>query len=235
MPLAVTKYLTDLSRLVFPHTCVGCGEELFADKNLLCWKCLAELPKTGFEKHPGNPVSTIFAGRLWLEHAFSWLFFNKGALSQHLIHQLKYKGNLELGRWMGAQMARSLMASPLYDGVDVLVPMPLNERKLKQRGFNQAQVICEGMAAYWQKPIETVAVIRSRYTQTQTRKSRLQRWTNVEHVFDLKDGHLLENKHALLVDDVITTGATMEACGQMLLKIPGLKLSVGSLAVALKV
>ena len=132
-------------------------------------------------------------------------------------------------------MAASLMATPLYNDVDVLVPLPLNKKKLVKRGFNQAMILCEGMSAVWNKPIEPVAVYRTKYTETQTKKSRLQRLENVEHVFEIQDAHLLEYRHALLVDDVITTGATMEACGMALLQIAGLKLSLASFAIASKI
>jgi len=233
--MSLSQYLKDFTRLVFPNNCVGCGSELFASKSMLCWKCIHELPKTGFEKHAHNPTAAIFYGRLPLQHAFSWLFYNKGSLAQHLVHQIKYKRNLDLGKYMGQQMGQAMLETGLYNDVDVIVPLPLNKKKLASRGYNQAMLLCEGMAEVLQKPVENVAVIRTRFTETQTKKSRLERISNVEQVFDLQDGHLLENKHALLVDDVITTGATMEACGEILLRIPNLKLSMASMAAASKI
>jgi predicted amidophosphoribosyltransferase len=130
---------------------------------------MKDLPKTGFELHEDNPAAKIFYGRLPLVHGFSWVFFNKGSLTQHLIHQVKYRKNLDLGRWLGGLMAASLMATPLYNDVDVLVPLPLNKKKLAKRGFNQAKLLCEGMSAVWNKTIEPVAVVRTRYTETQTK------------------------------------------------------------------
>ncbi len=232
--MPVKQYLDDFLRLFYPNICTGCGRDLYNSKNLLCWECLKELPKTGFEMHPDNPTAKIFYGRLPLENAFSWLYFNKGSLAQHLVHQLKYRKNLPLGRYLGELMAHSMLEKGLYNDVDFIVPLPLNKKKLAKRGFNQAMIICEGMSAVLQKPIENVAVLRKRYTETQTRKNRLQRLVNVEEVFGLNDGHLLENKHALLVDDVITTGATMEACGKVLTSVPGLRLSMASLATTSK-
>lgn len=232
--MSFTQYLKDFTRLIFPNNCAGCGDELFASTSLLCWKCINELPKTGFEKHAHNPTSAIFYGRLPLQHAFSWLFYNKGSLAQHLVHQIKYKRNLELGKFMGQQMGEAMQETGLYNDVDVLVPLPLNKKKLAKRGYNQAMLLCKGISEVIQKPVENVAVIRNKFTETQTRKTRLERISNVEQVFDLQDGHVLENKHALLVDDVITTGATMESCGQILLQVPGLKLSMASLAAASK-
>lgn len=207
---------------------------MYNSRQLLCWRCLAELPKTGFEMHPDNYAAEIFYGRLQLEQVFSWLFFNKGSLTQHLVHQVKYRGNLELGRYLGQLMATSLLQTGWYANVDVLVPLPLNNQKLRARGFNQAQLLCEGISVVIQKPVEKCAVVRNRFTPTQTHKSRLERLANVAQVFDVQDSHLLENKHVLLVDDVITTGATMEACGKALLDIPGLRLSLVSLAIASK-
>ena len=232
--MALPRFITDFGRLVFPNNCAGCGEELFGSKNLLCWQCLQELPRTGFEKHEQNPVASIFYGRIPLQHAFSWLFHTKGSLAQMLIQQVKYKSKLDLGRYLGTIMAEAMLEARLFDDVDALVPLPLNKKKLAKRGYNQSMLICEGMSAVLGKPVETVAVIRSKFTQTQTRKNRLQRWLNVEQVFDLKEAHAIEGKHVLLVDDVITTGATMEACGQVLLQVPGLKLSLASLAMASK-
>ena len=233
--MPVPPFLANFSRLIFPHNCAGCGSELHNNQHLLCWKCLNELPTTGFEKFPDNLTASIFTGRMPLQYAFSWLFYNKGSLAQHLIHQIKYKKNLPLGRYMGQLMGKTMVETGLYSQIDLLVPLPLNKRKLASRGYNQAMLLCQGIADELQKPVVDVAVMRNKHTQTQTKKSRIERLANVEEVFDLQDAHLLENKHALLVDDVITTGATLEACGLVLLKVPGLTLSLASLAAASKI
>ena len=230
----MNQWLNDFSRLLYPNICASCGRDLYHNKNMICWLCMKELPRTGFECHHDNPAAKIFYGRLPLQQVFSWLFFNKGSVTQHLVHQIKYRKNLSLGRYLGELMAESMISSGLYNGIDVLVPLPLNKKKLVKRGFNQAMVICEGMAPVLNIPVEPVAVYRKKYTETQTKKTRIQRLENVEEVFDIKDAHLLENRHALLVDDVITTGATMEACGKALLGISGLNLSLASLAIASK-
>lgn len=229
------KHFEALGNFFFPLICPGCGETLGNDANKLCWRCLAELPVTGFENYPDNPVAKMFYGRMPLQLATAFLFFNTGSLAQHIIHQIKYKNNIELGKYMGSIMANAMAKNQAWQGVEVIVPLPLNRKKLIKRGYNQSLVICEGLAEVLQKPIETVAVMRTVFTQTQTRKSRIQRWANVSAVFDLSDAEKLENKHVLLVDDVITTGATLEACGQRLLQVPGLKLSVCSLAMASKI
>lgn len=233
--MTITRYLTDFARLFYPHNCAGCGYELYDQRHLLCLKCLSGLPFTGFENAADNYAARLFAGRLPLEKAASWLFFGKQGIAQALIHQLKYRGNTELGEYLGKQMGNALSKSGWFSDIDVLVPLPLNQKKLNIRGYNQSTVLCRGLQAATGIPLEEVAVMRTRFTETQTRKSRLQRWTNVEHVFDLREATHLQGKHALLVDDVITTGATMDACGQVLLKVPGLRLSVLSLAVAGKI
>jgi ComF family protein len=233
--MAFSRYLTDLARLFYPHNCAGCGYELYDNRHLLCLKCLSGLPATGFEKSAGNYVDRLFAGRLPVEKAASWLFFGKQGITQTLIHQLKYRGNTELGVYLGRQMGAALNKAGWFNDIDFLIPLPLNRKKLNIRGYNQSAVICNGLREATGIPVEEVAVLRTLFTETQTRKNRLQRWNNVEHVFDLRDAGHLQGRHALLVDDVITTGATIDACGQVLLKVPGLKLSVLSLAVAAKI
>ena len=194
-----------------------------------------ELPRTGFEKYTNNAVEKFFYGRIPLQHAFSWLYFNKGSLVQHIIHQFKYRDNKALGIYAGQLMGEAMQQNHWHQQVDAVVPLPLNKKKLLKRGYNQAALLSEGLAAVLNKPVEAVAVVRTKFTETQTRKTRMQRWNNVEDVFDLEDTHSLQNKHVLLVDDVVTTGATLEACGQKLLQVPGLTLSVATLAVALRI
>jgi ComF family protein len=229
---ALPNYLDDLARIFYPHSCVGCGFEIYDTRHFLCLKCLAGLPFTGFEKSSGNYVARLFAGRLPFQKAASWLFFGKSGITQTLIHQLKYRGNIDLGEYLGRKMGVSLGEAGWFSDIDVLIPLPLNQKKLNIRGYNQSTVLCRGLHAATGIPMEEVAVMRTIFTETQTRKSRMQRWTNVEHVFDLQEAGHLQGRHALLIDDVITTGATMDACGQILLKVPGLKLSFLSLAVA---
>ena len=233
--MVLTKALSGIAQLLYPHHCAGCGRTLHDPATQVCWHCHEEMPYTGFENHADNPVARLFTGRIRLHQAFSILFFQKHAAVQNLLHHLKYKGNKEVGLQLGRLMGARLLQSGAAPGIDAIVPLPLHRRRLASRGYNQAALIARGMAEVLGLPVQEVAVLRSQYTQTQTRKGRMARWLNVEHVFDLQPGHRLEGKHVLLVDDVITTGATMEACGQVLLKIPGLKLSVASAAWACRV
>lgn len=229
------QHLQALANFFIPHTCPGCGDALGSSTQHLCWRCLHQLPVTRFEAMTTNPVDRMFYGRLPLQYASAFLFFNAGALAQQLVHQIKYKSHQTLGHYMGQLMAQAMQETEWASSVDVVVPLPLNAKKLRLRGYNQSMLLCQGMAQVLQKPIENVAVVRNVFTQTQTRKTRMQRWSNVAEVFDLQNDHRLENKHVLLVDDVVTTGATIDACGQKLLQVPGLRLSVNCLAFASKI
>ena len=148
-----------------------------------------------------------------------------------MIHEFKYRGNKKAGHYFGKLMGKSLLESDRFN-VDIIVPLPLFERKEKLRGFNQAEILCNGISEIINKPVVRKNVIRKIFTETQTKKHRLERWKNVEGIFFVKDAEVLEGKHILLVDDVITTGATIDACGSEIVKIKGITLSVASLAIA---
>jgi ComF family protein len=189
------------------------------------------LPETGFESHPDNPVEKKFWGRIGLEHATAQYYFTRESLIQRLMHQFKYKGNRDLGLQLGELMGASIKKSGRFD-VDALIPLPLFRAKEKKRGYNQAALLCEGMAESLQVPVLKDVVIRSHHTDTQTKKGRIERWQNMESKFMLVQTESVSNKHLLLVDDVITTGATLEACGAELLKADNVKLSIAALCYA---
>jgi ComF family protein len=189
------------------------------------------LPETNFELHPGNPVEKTFWGRLPLVAATSQFYFTKETLMQHLMHQFKYKGNKDLGLQLGRIMGKQINKSGRFDA-DALIPLPLFPAKEIRRGFNQAAVLCEGMAESMKIPVLGKVISRPRHTETQTRKGRIERWKNIEGKFLLTGAEIVMNKKVLLVDDVVTTGATLEACGTELLKIPGVQLSVATLCYA---
>lgn len=202
--------------------------------SLLCFECINNLPHTQYAKFENNPIEKIFWGRLPIQAAFAEFYFDKESLIQHLIHQLKYKGNTQIGIFLGEMMGNSISNSPLYKNIDALIPLPLFPDKERKRGYNQAKVICDGISNTTNIPVLNNIVIRQRFTETQTRKHRTERWQNVAESFALNNSEVLEGKHILLVDDVITTGATLEACGNSILQIPNTKLSIGCLAMASK-
>ncbi|CAN5616227.1 ComF family protein [soil metagenome] len=226
--------LADTVHLFYPHICTGCGSDLLPETNLLCLKCITNLPKTNFAQHANNPIEKIFWGRLPLVAAHSEFYFAKESLLQHLIHQLKYKGNQPIGVYLGELMGTSLLNSNRFTMIDYLVPLPLYPDRERKRGYNQAMVICNGMSAVMNVPVLTGNISRKKFTETQTKKHRTERWENVEGSFVINNPEKLEGKNLLLVDDVITTGATLEACGSMLTNINGAKLSVATLSTATK-
>jgi ComF family protein len=232
--MQLTRYFSDfLTTLIYPHNCCGCGYHLPHTNQVLCWKCINQMPFTGFEKKPNNLVEQVFAGRMPLQRASSLLFFKKDSLTQQLLHQLKYRGRQDLGVYLGKLIGKAINDAGWE--IDCIVPLPLNKKKLAKRGYNQAEVLANGISEATGKPIEKVAVIRTKNNATQTNKNRVERWENVSEVFDLQIEYTLHNKHILLIDDVLTTGATLEACGQVLLQIPGAKLSIATAAFASKI
>lgn len=218
--------------LLFPHVCAGCGSDILNEESMLCMHCLAEMPETNFHFYSNNPVEKIFWGRLPLVGATAQYYFTKESLMQRLMHQFKYKGNKELGKQLGRLIGISLQQSDRFNDLDALVPLPLFAAKEKKRGYNQAYVLCEGIAEVMNLKIYHDAVIRGQYTESQTKKGRIERWQNIDGKFELGNSDKILNKHVLLVDDVVTTGATLEACGQELCKINGIKVSIATLCYA---
>lgn len=229
----VKNLFQDLCHIFFPHVCIGCGTDIISRSTTICARCLHTLPLTNFNAYTNNPTEKSFWGRLPLLHATSLCYFSKGSLTRHLLHQLKYNGNKEVGYFLGRLMGTSLLESTRFNNIQALIPLPLHPSKEKKRGYNQAKLLCEGMAELMQLPILNNAIKRTSFTETQTLKNRHERWQNMEDRFQLLEGADIAEKHILLVDDVITTGATLEACGNELLKGNGTKLSIATLAIAM--
>ena len=226
--------LNELCHLFFPHYCHGCGVGLYDRKLPLCASCLNTLPRTQFAAIPNNPIERIFIGRLNIIAGFSDFYFSKSGLIQALIHQLKYHHNSSIGIFLGNLTGYSLLHSKRFNQFDALIPLPLHTDKMYKRGYNQAEIICTGIAEKTGIPVIKNNVQRIRYTSTQTKKTRIERWENVKDSFVVKNPASLAYKKLILVDDVLTTGATLEACGSVLLKIPGVSLGILTLAYANK-
>ena len=218
-----------LLHLLFPQVCAACGSDALPRAQLLCLPCLEALPQTHFHLHHHNPIKKIFTGRLPLQHATAQYYFTKESGLQHLLHQMKYKGAKELCVYMGRLMGQQLVESSWIESIDALVPLPLFAKRQRQRGYNQASLLCDGMAEVLQKPVLNEVVIRRTATESQTRKNRVERWQNMEGRFSLADADKLKGKHLLLIDDVVTTGATLESCGRTLLKAESTQLSIATL------
>lgn len=222
----------DFINLMFPDLCVVCGNSLLKNEHQLCLSCLNAIPKTNYHLIDDNPVEKRFWGKVPVYRATSYFFFQKGSSFQKLLHILKYKGNKEIGELLGKYAAIDLLDSPDFCSIDLIIPVPLHPKKYKSRGYNQSEWIARGISAILNKPQDVTSLLRVRENATQTKKSVFERYENTEGIFQLTNSTLLEGKHILLVDDVLTTGSTLEACVRALLETPGIKISVFTLAVA---
>lgn len=227
------KYLNDFLELFFPRICLVCGDSLLHQEKLVCLHCLHELPRTNFHLEERNPVAELFYGRVRVEFATAFFVFSKGSKYQKLIHALKYKGMKEVGVLLGSHFGNDLKTSLLFLDIDIVCPVPLHPKKEKMRGYNQSEYIAKGISNGLNKKLSTGNLIRKTYTDSQTRKGRYERWENVEGIFELSNPHEFEGKHILLVDDIVTTGSTLEACAVAILSSTNAsKVSIATLGVA---
>jgi ComF family protein len=200
------------------------------NEKLICTECYILIPRTNYHLKTDNPVSQLFWGRCMIEQAAAFSFYTRDSRIRRLIHQLKYKGIREVGPELGRIYARTLKSSGFLNEIDIIIPVPLHPSKKRQRGFNQSDLISLGISEVSGIPMESELLVRKTVTKTQTRKTRYDRWINVEDIFRVTDQDRIKNMHILLVDDVITTGSTLEACASELLKVENVKVSVAALA-----
>ena len=224
--------LADFIALRFPNICASCGKSLYKNEHSICTYCSYYLPKTNFHLDSNNPVAKIFWGRVAVHSAASYYGFNKGGKVQHLVHQLKYKGQKHIGSTIGKWYGHELKYCDDFNTVNTVIPVPLHPKKQKRRGYNQSDPFAEGLAESMGAEADLKTLYRAHESTSQTKKSRFSRWQNVESIFQLKSTEPLQGKHVLLVDDVITTGATLEACAQTLLQVPEIKISIATIAYA---
>jgi ComF family protein len=228
----INQAFTGFIHLFYPKVCSVCGTDLVQGEGVFCVTCLYEIPLTRYWNDKENAVAQTFWGRVNIENACAYFFFAKGSKYRPLLHKLKYKGQRDIGVELGIQFGQALKKSELYKGIDFVVPVPLHPKKLKIRGYNQAEAIAEGIAKVIGANLSTSHLIKTEYTETQTRKTRAERVLNVSESFSLQNKKELEGMHLLLVDDVITTGATLETCAAKLLEINDSKVSIVALAYA---
>ncbi|HBQ83521.1 MAG: amidophosphoribosyltransferase [Bacteroidetes bacterium GWA2_40_15] len=222
----------DFLSLLFPRICYGCGNHLLRNENLICTECYVVIPRTNYHIQKENPVAQLFWGRCLIESAAAFSYYNKGSRIRNLIHNLKYKGIREIGFELGKIYGLTLKSSGFTDNIDIIIPVPLHPAKERARGFNQCKVISSGLADATGLPVNTTSFERVQASSTQTKRSRYDRWVNVEGIFRVTDPDSLGGRHILLVDDVITTGSTMESCVNELLKTEEVKVSVVAIAFA---
>lgn len=223
------RYFIDL---LYPQFCEACGRSLVEGEQILCSYCRYEIPLTNFWLSTENPAAKLFWGKVQLEQASSFFYFVKDSRYRQLVHKLKYKGRKEIGTYLGRLYGEYLAKSALYGSVNVIIPLPLHPKRLATRGYNQSEEIAAGIAKALQKPVLSTIIQREVYTETQTSKSRMERWKNVQNVFSVVDTEQLAGKHILLVDDILTTGATLEACANAIMKATSCRVSVATLAYA---
>ncbi|CAM4126124.1 comF family protein [Pedobacter westerhofensis] len=225
------QYSIDFFNLIFPDLCNACGQQLYHGEQQICTACLYDLPYTDFHVYAENAVAKLFYGRIRCQWAMAMLYFRKGTKAQRLVHQLKYRSQPDLGFRLGALLGEKLAVQP-GEKPDLIIPVPLHPKKERSRGYNQSRMIADGISSVLHIPVGSTQLNRLRATGTQTKRNRYDRYQNMQSVFSLAGTAELRGKHVLLVDDVITTGATLEACGQVLLEGGVAKLSIAALAFA---
>lgn len=218
--------------LFYPNLCFACEQRPAPKNRSICVHCEYHITPTNYHLMADNPVMERFWGRIPLQHASSSFAFTKGGLLQNLIHQLKYENKPEIGIELGKIYGTLLKETPPYNTVHYIVPVPLHPKKKHARGYNQAAMFAQGLAIGMEKEWSEDFLIKVEHTETQTKKSRLDRFANVESAFGLANLDKIQGKHLLLVDDVITTGATLEACAATLLEVEGVKVSLAAIALA---
>ncbi|MCX6269049.1 MAG: phosphoribosyltransferase family protein [Bacteroidetes bacterium] len=226
-------YLSDFISLIFPRICAGCGNSLWKNEEVLCHFCEYHLPKTNFHLDPDNPVTLLFRGRVALETGAAFLHFHKGSKVQRMVHQLKYKGRKDIGVYLGELYGQMLKDAPLFCPADAIIPVPLHKKKYMQRGYNQSEQFAIGLSCSMNIPVNNRLLTRTKATETQTRKSRFSRYQNVNEIFTVNSPQDWAGKKLILVDDVITTGATLESCILALNAIPGVRISIVCIASAM--
>lgn len=225
-------WLYSLSSLFFPRCCIVCNDILARGEECLCTICNINLPRTNLHLVKDNHIEQLFWGKVSLERATSFFFYRKGSDFRQILHQLKYGGRKEIGAVMGRYMAAELLPSGFFEGIDIIVPMPLHKKKQRQRGYNQSEWISRGISLTTGIPIDSDSVVREKNTETQTHKSTFERWENVDGIFRLRYPGTFEGKHVLVIDDVLTTGATMVACVSAISQAKDIKVSILTLAIA---
>jgi ComF family protein len=226
------KPLEDLLYLFFPHLCLACEWNAPPYDEHICTSCQATLPEASHYLWKDNPFTEKFWGRVPIESGAALYLFTKESRVQHLIHNLKYKGKKQVGVILGKKFGYSLKQSPHFAGVELIVPVPLHFKKERARGYNQSEMFAIGLSESMGIPYLKNGLERKIHSESQTKKSRVERIENVQEVFIVKNAKAMQGKHVLIVDDVLTTGSTLEACAAKILEVSGTKVSMATIAFA---
>jgi len=227
----LTNILNDINAILLPILCFGCNTRLYRGERYLCTVCRHQLPFTDYTFNEENPVDRIFYGRINIKKANSFLFFEEYGIVKNIIHQLKYKNQEQIGQFLGDWFGQILKGSNQLQVIDFVIPVPIHRKRLKQRGYNQTALFAKAIASQINSVYLDDILIKTANTRTQTKKNRLARLYENKNLYEVKDAAFLENKNVLLVDDVITTGATMEICAATMVHIPGVSVYITSIAV----
>lgn len=230
--LFLDKVIKNLLNLFFPKVCLSCNHYLDDNELYVCTSCRHNLPVTNFHFSEYNEVKKVMYGRVPLQQATALLWFRKKGTVQQLLHNLKYKGQEDVGVFLGKWLGEELSTIDAYKTIDVVVPVPLHASRLRKRGYNQVHKFGKEIANALKVEFNTTTLQKTKATKTQVFKDRLKRWTNDDAIFSIADYETLKGKHILLVDDIITTGATIETCANALLKIEGVTISLATMAIA---
>ena len=222
--------LKNLLKLIFPQLCFGCNNLLLLNEEIICAACRHDMPLTNHHENQNNDTTKKFYGIINLEFGASMLYFHKKGIVQKLIHNLKYKGKEEIGHLLGEWYGNDIKNIELIKTVDYIIPVPLHQKRLKERGYNQVDSFCKSLSEVTKIPYNKELLIRTKYNKTQTKKSKNERQENVQNIFDVNFNESHFGKHFLLIDDVITSGATLELCAKALLKIPNTQISIITIA-----
>lgn len=225
--------LQDLAALAFPELCPGCGRQLLPNEHGICLHCLSKIPRNRFDLSCDNKAEMLLWGRFPINRGTAYCRFSQDSVTQKLLHSIKYKGNkklaIEMGRLAGQEIADTVLAT-----ADCLLPVPLHKKKERVRGYNQSELLARGMGSITGQPVVTDVLYRQTENQSQTKQDKIGRWHNTKDIFgaNLENGEKLYGKHVIIVDDVITTGSTLEACCRALSAIPDIKISFACFAMA---
>lgn len=217
---------------LFPRLCTVCDASLASHQRYLCTKCLAGLPRTLFHRQDFNPMEQLFAGKVPIERAAGFIFYEKDNPYSAILHKLKYRNMPHIGQFVAEMYARELLDDDVFTDIDAVIPIPLHPSKQAKRGYNQSEHIAQGFAEVMRVPMLTDVLVAVRNHESQTNKGIYERWLNTQNIFAAQNTHRIEHRHILIIDDVVTTGATLLSAALTLADIPGIKISLATIGVA---